>query len=317
LGDLDQPGVNTPTDSLPPVHFDQKYASNKSTQFKYLVKRFVRLYWRAPTYNFNRLFLNIVLALLFGVMYYGLDYTTFLGIQNGAALLFMSTMFGGAMSLSNALTFTSEERPVYYKERGSNTYSSILFFASFGLVEVPYALLQVMLFSAIFFPMVGFSGVGTFFLYYMVISFYHLMMIFLGQLMALALPALNVAFAIQQLMISIFGMYMGFNPPYDSIPKGLKFLYYLSIPRYALDMVGAAIFGHCPSAGGSEIGCKELKDVPPYVSSETITVAQYVTSAYNFNYDHLWTNFAVIIGIMVLFRILGALSIKFINWQRR
>merc|ERR1712224_151968 len=204
------------------------------------------------------------------------------------------------------------------KERDSNTYSSFVFFGGFILVEVPYAFVQTLLFSAIFFPMVGFTGVDTFFLYWFVMFIYTLSMIFLGQLMAWALPALNVAFVLQQLMLTIFSLFMGFNPPEASIPTGLKFIYYLAYPRYALCVIGAAIFGHCPTPGGSEIGCNVLTDLPPAAfGTESLTVAQFVSMNYNFDHDNLVTNLVVLICVLILFMVLGAISIRQLNWQRR
>jgi ABC-type multidrug transport system permease subunit len=259
----------------------------------------------------------VIMGLLFGVIFFDLDYGTYMGIQNGAGLLFMTTIFSGAMAFGNSITFACQERAIYYKERGSNTYSPLLFFASSALVEIPYTILQTMLFSAIFFPMVGFSGVKLFFWYYFILSLFHLNMTYLGQVLAWALPALNVAFVVQQLMITIFALYAGFNPPKANIPQGLIFLYYLAFPRYALDMIGGAIFGDCPTPGGDELGCKVLSGVPPTVSTEPLTVAQLVTASFNFNHDELWANFGAHLGFMALFLLLGAMSIKYVNWQRR
>jgi hypothetical protein len=48
------------------ITFTNKYATDKKTQIHFLTKRITLIYWRSPSYNFVRMAMAILLALLFG-----------------------------------------------------------------------------------------------------------------------------------------------------------------------------------------------------------------------------------------------------------
>jgi hypothetical protein len=48
------------------ISFTSKYATSRGTQNKAVFRRMAEIYWRSPNYNFNRLMVSGVIALLFG-----------------------------------------------------------------------------------------------------------------------------------------------------------------------------------------------------------------------------------------------------------
>ena len=63
------------------VSFPRKYATCTKTQFKAVVNRVAKIYWRSPNYNLNRLMVSAAIALLFGKCHFG---TQLLSQANGA-----------------------------------------------------------------------------------------------------------------------------------------------------------------------------------------------------------------------------------------
>ncbi|KAG3002951.1 hypothetical protein C6341_g22070 [Phytophthora cactorum] len=67
------------------------------------------------------------------------------------------------ISFNGVLPITSKERTAFYRERASQTYNAFWYFIGSTLVEIPYCFGISLLFMAIFYPMVGFTGVADFF----------------------------------------------------------------------------------------------------------------------------------------------------------
>ncbi|EQC40470.1 hypothetical protein SDRG_02363, partial [Saprolegnia diclina VS20] len=150
---LDRHAVPHP--SLPELTFGKKRAASSSTQFKMVTQRFFRMYWRTPSYNYTRAMLSIILAVLFGLVYRGVDYTTYIGATGGVGMIFMTSLFVGLISFNSVLPLASEERASFYRERASQTYNALWYFVGSTLAEIPYCLVTTFVFTIIFYPFVG------------------------------------------------------------------------------------------------------------------------------------------------------------------
>ncbi|CAK5102224.1 unnamed protein product, partial [Aphanomyces euteiches] len=60
-------------------HSAKRIASN-GVQCKYVLQRFLRICWHTPSCNYTRIMLAIFLAVLFGLCYRSIDYTTYSGV---------------------------------------------------------------------------------------------------------------------------------------------------------------------------------------------------------------------------------------------
>uniref|UniRef100_K3WZK1 ABC-2 type transporter transmembrane domain-containing protein n=1 Tax=Globisporangium ultimum (strain ATCC 200006 / CBS 805.95 / DAOM BR144) TaxID=431595 RepID=K3WZK1_GLOUD len=90
------------------------------------------------------------------------------------------------------------------------------------VANIPYTLASALLFTVIFYPMVGFTGFGTAVLFWLNLSLLMLMQTYFGQLFVYALPSQEVAAILGVLANSIFFLFMGFSPPADALPSGYK-----------------------------------------------------------------------------------------------
>ncbi|CAK4759053.1 unnamed protein product [Aphanomyces euteiches] len=169
----------------------------------------------------------------------------------------MTTLFVGIISFNSVVPLSVEERASYYRERASQTYNALWYFLAGTIVQIPYVLVTTLIFTVIYYPFVGFTGsVGDVIIYFLLLSLYSLMNVYMGQLAAYALPSVDVAMSIGALVNSIFILFMGFNPPTSAIPKGYKWLATITPPKYSLSVLVAEIFAKCENGNG--MGCATM-----------------------------------------------------------
>ncbi|RLN55369.1 hypothetical protein BBP00_00008521 [Phytophthora kernoviae] len=309
--DLDQEGVLHPSQHLPELKFERKRASSSYAQFELLCLRFFRMYWRTPTYNLTRLMINVVLACVFAIIYQGTDYTTYSGANAGVGLIFVSTIFLGLIGFNSVMPVAADERTAFYRERSSETYNALWYFVASTLAEIPYVFLATLLFCIIFYPSVGFSGFTTFFYFWLVVGMYTLQCVYLGQLLVYALPSVAVATALGALLNSIFMLFAGFNPPTGNIPTGYKWIHWISPPTYSTAILTSLVFADCDSGDG----CETLKNAPPTFGE--ITLKEYVEETFDMKHDDIWRNVLILLILIVCFRLLALVSLRYISHLKR
>ncbi|KAK1940057.1 ABC transporter G family member 29 [Phytophthora citrophthora] len=314
---LDREGLSYPSPLIPALEYSEKRAATELTQARFLLQRFFRMYWRTPSYNLTRFFLAVILGLIFGLTYVSAEYTSYAGINSGMGMLFCTTGFLGFISFSSVMPTASEDRLVFYRERAAQTYNALWYFVGSTVVEIPYVFFSSMFLMASYFPMVGFTGVKTFFAYWVHLSMHVLWQAYFGQLMSYLFPTVEVATIFGVLLEMIFFLFNGFNPPGGNIPSGYKWLYEITPHKYSLALVASLVFGDCPSDGdGSEVGCQVMTGLPPSLP-EDMTVKDYLEDVFAMKHSEIWKNFGFVLGFIVLYRFLGLLALRFVNHQKK
>ncbi|KAF1314524.1 hypothetical protein FI667_g16602, partial [Globisporangium splendens] len=77
------PGISTPTPGVKELIFAQKRAASSVAQMKFVVIRFIDLYWRTPSHSLTRYVMSIILSLLFGTIFVDAEYASCQGINSG------------------------------------------------------------------------------------------------------------------------------------------------------------------------------------------------------------------------------------------
>ncbi|GMF14087.1 unnamed protein product [Phytophthora lilii] len=324
---LNKEGVAFPSPDVPEMTFGRKRAASSWTQARFLVTRFMRMYWRTPSYNITRFAIALILSLLFGLVFVDSEYTSYQGLNSGVGMLFTTSLFNGLVCFSSVLPIASQERTSFYRERASQSYNALWYFVGSTVAEIPYTFVSGLLFTVIFYPMVGFTGFDTAVLYWIFTSVFMLLQTYMGQLFAYALPNLEVADVLGMLVNSIYILFMGFNPPADQIPSGYKWLYNITPHRYGIAAMGALVFADCDDMPtwdattqqytnvGSQLGCQPVRNTP--VSIDYITVKEYAETVFNLKHDDIWRNFGIMFVFIVVFLLLTLLALRFVNHQKR
>ncbi|KAE9029175.1 ABC transporter G family member 36 [Phytophthora rubi] len=320
-------GVSVPVPGSTELAFAKKRAASSWTQMTALVGRFMNLYWRTPSYNLTRFAIAPLLGLLFGLIYVSVSYTSYQGVNAGVGMVFMTTLFNGVVAFNSVLPITSQDREAFYRERAAQTYNSLWYFVGSTVAEVPYVFGSMLLYTVIFYWLVGFTGFGTAVLYWINTSFLVLLQTYLGQLLVYALPSVEVAALLGVMLNSILFLFMGFNPPASAIPSGYKWLYTITPQRYSLSIVAALVFSKCDDLPtydtqtqqylnvNGDLGCHPMTNPP--VAIDHITIKEYVESVFEYKHDEIWRNFGIVIAFIVGIRLLALLSLRFINHQKR
>ena len=115
-----------------------QYTTSYTTQFRYLMTRFLLSYWRSPKYNFARMVVSIVIALIFSSTYANQQYSTDVDVISRVAVIYITVLFMGIVGLKSVQTVVLEERPAIYREMYSKMYDTKVYTIACTLVEVRY-----------------------------------------------------------------------------------------------------------------------------------------------------------------------------------
>jgi ABC-type multidrug transport system ATPase subunit len=320
-------GITCPSPDLPELVFMEKRAADSLTQLKFLVVRFMNMYWRTPSYNLTRIVVALFLALLFGIVFVSADYGSYQGLNSGVGMVFMASLFQAMISFQSVLPMTCAERASFYRERASQTYNAFYYFVGATLAEIPFVVLSSLVFTVIFYPMVGFMGFADAVQFWLCCALLVMMQTYLGQLFCYALPGEEVAAIIGVLVNSIFFLFMGFSPPAYAIPSGYTWLYKIVPNRFTLSILVAVVFAHCDEMPdwdeelqqyvnvSSQLGCQPMLNSPVTVGH--ITLKEYTEEYFGMKYDEIPQDFAIVIAYIIFFRILALLALRYINHQKK
>ncbi|KAE8877714.1 hypothetical protein PF005_g16081 [Phytophthora fragariae] len=127
-------------------------------------------------------------------------------------------------------------------------------------------------------------------------------------------------------------MLTGFNPPALQIPAGYKWIYDVCPHRYSFSVLVATVFGDCSDAQLADIslssanassldlsnyplGCRIVQNAPASVGE--IPVKLYVDQVFGVKHEQIGEYVGFFIVILLAFRALTALVMRFVNHQQR
>eukprot|EP00644_Phytophthora_capsici_P002658 jgi/Phyca11/106036/e_gw1.11.372.1 len=307
-------GVSRPSPSIPPLEYADKRAATELTQMKVLLQRFSNLYWRTASFNLTRFGVTFVLGLLTGITYLDTDYNTYAGINSGMGMVFSVMGFVGFTCFTGMVPVAAAERSVFYRERASQTYNAFWYFCASSVIEIPYAMAAVMLCMVVFYPVVGFTGAGAFFTFYLILVLCVLFQSYLAELTVFLCPNMEVAEILGMVVNLITFLFSGFSPPAESIPQGVKWIYHINPLTYTMSALATVVFGDC--SGDGDIGCNQVRGAPPLLPDD-ITVKEYLEINFGMYYDDIWRNCGIMVAFVLFVRLLTILAMRFVNFQNK
>ncbi|KAK6145270.1 hypothetical protein DH2020_022090 [Rehmannia glutinosa] len=192
--------------------------------------------------------------------------------------LYASVMFLGVNNSSSVQPVISIERTVFYREKAAGMYSPFPFAFAQGLVEIPYILVQTIIYGIITYFMINFERtVGKFFLYLLFMFLTFTYFTFYGMMVVGLTPTQNLAAVVSSAFYSLWNLLSGFL-----VPKPL--------------------------------GDVETRIVGPGFEG---TVKDYINFRFGYDSGMLGVSVAVLIGFSILFFGVFAISVRLLNFQRR
>ncbi|CAM8992214.1 unnamed protein product [Rhodiola kirilowii] len=298
--------LSVPTPGSQRLKFSTMYSENIFNQFLICLRKQNLVYWRSPEYNAVRLFFTTLSSLILGSVFWDIgskrDTTQDLFTVMGA--LYSSCLFLGISNASTVQPIISIERTVFYRERAAGMYSPYPYAFAQGLVEIPYIILQTILYGVITFFMINFERTAKKFFLYLVFMFLTFTYFTFYGMMAIGLtPSQQMAAVVSSAFYSLWNLLSGFLIPKPSIPGWWIWFYYICPIAWTLK--GIII---------SQLGDVEDKIVGPGFEG---SVKEYLKVSLGYEYSMMGYSAAVLIGFSFLFFGTFAVSLRLLNFQRR
>ena len=300
-----------------------------------VVHRQFRRYWRLPEYNATRVILNLLIAIIIGLLYLrDIDDT-----QNGATLalaaLFL-TIIPTNLSSTNVVEPTASGRVVFYREVASGIYKSAAHHLAVGLVELPFTIIAAITFTVVFYFMVGLraSRFGYFFLASILIQIFSVMF---GIMMGTIIKSENFARTLISAIFSLLNVLSGFFIRKPEMPKWWRwstwvnpFSYYLS-GVVVNEMSGRTLvcepnelgqfqlpetFASCADIPGGDFGDLTLPDGSAVCTFCPIPNGEALIERFGADEVNKWVGLVAIIVAIVIFRIItgfGVAKLRFLS----
>ena len=122
-------------------HQGELYNTTYQEQFKLLTYRAALSYWRSPSYNFARMMISLVIAILFSSTYIDQEYTTDVDTIARSSVMYITMLFTGVIGMISVQPVAFSERPAFYREKQSEMYSVFIYNLATSMIEVCVKLL--------------------------------------------------------------------------------------------------------------------------------------------------------------------------------
>ncbi|KAI3442852.1 uncharacterized protein J3R85_000545 [Psidium guajava] len=299
--------LSIPAPGSKDLYFPTEYSQPFLTQCKACFWKQHWSYWRNPQYNAIRFFMTIVIGVLFGLIFWnkGDQTTKQQDLMNLLGAMYAAVLFLGATNASAVQSIVAIERTVFYRERAAGMYSPLPYAFAQVAIETIYVAIQTFVYTLLLYSMIGFEWkVGKFlwFYYYILMCFVYFTMY--GMMVVALTPGHQIAAIVMSFFLSFWNLFSGFLIPRTQIPIWWRWYYWASPVAWTL-------YGLVTSQVGDKSGSLEIP------GASDMPVKQFLKRALGFDYDFLPFVAVAHIAWVLLFFLVFAYGIKFLNFQRR
>ncbi|XP_058112145.1 pleiotropic drug resistance protein TUR2-like [Magnolia sinica] len=295
--------MSSPPPGSNDLYFPSLYSQTFITQCIACLWKQRMSYWRNPPYTAVRLLFTTVIALMFGTIFWdlGSKTTSQLDLFNAMGSMYAAVLFIGVQNASSVQPVVAVERTVFYRERAAGMYSALPYAFAQVVVEIPYILVQTLVYGIIVYAMIQFEWTAAKFFWYLFFMFFTLLYFTFYGMMAVGLtPNHDIAAIVSSAFYGLWNLFAGFIIPRPRIPIWWRWYYWACPVAWTLYGLVASQFG----------------DISKRMDNGMI-VSEYVREYFGFKHDFLGVIAAGVIGFTVLFAFIFAFSIKVLNFQRR
>lgn len=297
--------------SEPPIgskdlHFQIRFPQTGWGQYKACLWKQHLSYWRNPGYNLVRLIFMVLLAIIVGVLFWQKGKS----IENEKDLLsilgsmYIAVLFLGINNCSSVLPVVATERDVLYREKFAGMYSSKAYSLAQVTIELPYILVQTILFVAITYPTIGYYwSVSKVFWYFFATFCTFLYFVYLGMLIVSLSANLQVASILAVAVYTALNLFAGFLMPGPDIPKWWVWCYWINPTSWSLNGLLTSQYGDI---------YKEIS-----IFGEPKAVASFLEDYFGFHHNRLWLVVLVLIAYPCIYATLFTYFMGKLNFQRR
>ncbi|XP_051216581.1 ABC transporter G family member 41 [Lolium perenne] len=301
--------LSIPALSTSDLYFPTRFPHKFREQFKACLWKQSLSYWRTPSYNLVRMVFMTASCIFFGVLFWQKGNINHINDQQSLftilGCMYGITLFTGINSCQSVMPFVAIERSVVYRERFAGMYSPWAYSFAQVAMEIPYVVVQAMLFMLIAYPMIGYAWTAAkffWFMYTMVCTL--LSFVYLGMVMVSLTPNIQVASILTSMFYTLQNLMSGFIVPAPQIPRWWIWLYRLSPMSWTLNVFFITQF-------------VEDNERTVIVFGETKSLGVFMREYFGFRRDLLPLAAVVLAAFPILFAVLFGYNISKLNFQRR
>ncbi|TVU03324.1 hypothetical protein EJB05_51147, partial [Eragrostis curvula] len=296
--------LSTPPPGSADIHFPTQYSRSFFTQCLACLWKQKLSYWRNPSYTAVRFLFTIVIALMFGTMFWGLGSKTKKqqDLFNAMGSMYAAVLYIGIQNSGTVQPVVVVERTVFYRERAAGMYSAFPYAFGQVAIEFPYIFVQTLIYGVLVYSMIGFEWTVAKFLWYLFFMYFTLLYFTFYGMMAVGLtPNESVAAIISSAFYNIWNLFSGYLIPRPKLPVWWRWYSWVCPVAWTLYGLVASQFG----------------DIQVKLDDGNQTVAQFITEYFGFRHDFLWVVAIMHVVWAMAFAFLFSFAIMKFNFQKR
>ncbi|XP_043698940.1 ABC transporter G family member 32 isoform X1 [Telopea speciosissima] len=300
--------LSKPNTDSKDLSFPRKYSQSFFAQFLACLWKQNLSYWRNPQYTAVRFFYTVIISLMFGTICwkFGSKRETNQDIFNAMGSMYAAILFIGITNATAVQPVVSVERFVSYRERAAGMYSALPFAFAQVAIELPYVLVQTLIYGSLFYSMASFEWALLKFIWYIFFMYFTLLYFtYYGMMTTAITPNHNVAAIIAAPFYMMWNLFSGFIIPRKRIPIWWRW-YYWGNP------ISWSLYGLLASQYGDVYEPMKLTG-----TGHSIPIKQFLEDQFGYRHDFLGIAGIVVVGFGVIFAMIFAFAIKSFNFQRR
>ncbi|CAG7950854.1 unnamed protein product [Penicillium nalgiovense] len=258
-------------------------------------------------------------ALITGSLFYNLPDTSN-GVFTRGGVMFFILLFNALLAMAE-LTAAFESRPILMKHKSFSFYRPAAYALAHVVVDVPLVFIQVVLFDIIVYFMANLARTPSqFFINLLIIFILTMTMYSFFRALGALCSSLDVATRLTGVAIQALIVYTGYLIPPWKMHPWLKWLIWINPVQYAFEALMANEFYNLQIKCESPYVVPDGPDVVPGHQSCAIQGSdpdqlivhgsKYIQTGFTYSRAHLWRNFGIIIGWLILFVCLTMLGME-------
>uniref|UniRef100_M8B7T8 Pleiotropic drug resistance protein 5 n=1 Tax=Aegilops tauschii TaxID=37682 RepID=M8B7T8_AEGTA len=290
------------------MSFPIKYSQNFPNQCMANAWKQFRSYWKFPPYNAMRYLMTVLYAVLFGTVFWGKgkNVESVQDIYSLLGAIYAAVFFLGASTVFSVLPVVSTERTVFYREKAAGMYSPLSYAFAQALVEFVYSAAQGVLYTVLFYGMVGFEWKADkllYFTFFLAACFVYITLY--GMMLIACTPSYLLATVLVSFTIMQWNIFAGFLISRPMIPVWWRWFYWA-------DPVSWTIYGVIASQFGDD---DRILTAPGQTGG--VVVKDFLNDKLGYRHDFLGYVVLGHFAFILLFFFLFAYGIKKLNFQKR
>ncbi|KAE7997399.1 hypothetical protein FH972_002039 [Carpinus fangiana] len=208
--------LSSPAPGSKDLYFFAQYSKSYFFQFVACLWKQHWSYWRNPLYTAVRFLFTMIIALMFGTMFWNLGSKTTKeqDVFNAMGSMYASVLFIGIKNANSVQPVVAVERTVFYRERAAGMYSALPYAFAQVVIELPYVFVQAVSYGVVVYAMIGFEWTAAKFFWYIFFMYFSLLYFTFYGMMAVGMtPNHHIASVIASAFYAMWNLFSGFIIP--------------------------------------------------------------------------------------------------------